>query len=98
MDRTIEGDRASHCARGVPPSGRVYRPHPQGRQASRFADPAADQLRVGDQPQDREDTRSHRVVRATQRRRQGDRVDTVDVRLWHKADIEMTTIDVRFRG
>jgi len=44
----------------VPPSCRLHRSHPEGREPGRFADSAADQVRTRDQPQDRESTRAER--------------------------------------
>ena len=43
--------------RPVPARGRLRRSHPQGREAGRPAGAGADQVRAGDQPQDREGAR-----------------------------------------
>ena len=48
--------RARFC-RPVPASRRLRRSHPQGREAGRPAGAGADQVRTGDQPQDREGAR-----------------------------------------
>jgi putative ABC transport system substrate-binding protein len=45
--------------RPVSPRGRLCRPHPQGREARRSAGAMADQVRDGDQPQDREGARAY---------------------------------------
>src|SRR5262245_24728485 len=45
--------------RPVPPRGRLRRSHPQGREAGRPTGASADQVRAGDQPQDREGARPH---------------------------------------
>src|SRR5215208_4700483 len=50
---------------------RLYRENPQGRKTQRPAGPAADQVRVGDQPQDREVTGHRRTARAARARRRG---------------------------
>src|SRR5436305_726746 len=53
---------------------RLRRARPQGHAARRASDRAADQVRAGDQPQDRESARPHRAADAASRRRRGDRV------------------------
>src|SRR5262249_52008307 len=60
--------------RSVPPSSRLRRPDPQGREAKRPAGAGADQVRAGNQPQDRQDTWSRSAVHAAGPRRRGDRV------------------------
>jgi hypothetical protein len=45
--------------------------HPQGREARRPASAGADQVRVGDQPQDREDNGPYRAGDAARPRRRG---------------------------
>ena len=50
------------------------RQDPQRRQAGRPADRAADQIRAGDQPQDRQSARPHHPAVAARSRRRGDRV------------------------
>ena len=68
------------------------------------ADPAgtaADQVRTGHQPQDREGARPHHSADAARTRRRSDRIADMccpDVRYWHKADIPSCTAHVRFRG
>ena len=52
----------------------LCRPHPQGRQAIRIADLATDQIRDGDQSQDRQGAPPHRAADAGRCRRRGDRV------------------------
>ena len=52
----------------------LHRSHPQGREAGRPAGAAADQVRTGDQPQDREGARPYRAAGAAGDRRRGDRV------------------------
>ena len=60
--------------RPVPARGRLRRPHPQGREAGRPAGAGADQVRAGDQPQDRQGARPHRAADAARPRRRGDRI------------------------
>ena len=60
--------------RPVPASGRLRRSHPQGREAGRPAGAGANQVRAGDQPQDRQGARPHRAATAARPRRRGDRV------------------------
>ena len=55
--------------RAVPASGRLRRPHPQGREAGRPAGAGADQVRAGDQPQDREGARPRSAADAARARR-----------------------------
>ena len=45
--------------RPVPVRGQLRRPHPQRREAGRPSGASADQIRVGDQPQDREPNTQH---------------------------------------
>ena len=47
----------ARSGRPVPPRGGLCRSHPQGREARRPAGAGADQVRTGDQPQDREGAR-----------------------------------------
>jgi putative tryptophan/tyrosine transport system substrate-binding protein len=47
--------------RPVPPRGRLRRSHPQGRETRRSASAGADQVRAGDQSQDRQGSRPHRA-------------------------------------
>src|SRR5262249_28263373 len=51
------------------------RPHPQGREAGRPAGAGADQIRAGDQPQDRAGARPRRALDAAGPRRRGDRMN-----------------------
>jgi len=60
--------------RSVPPSSRLRRPDPQGREAKRPAGAGADQVRAGDQPQDRQDTWSRSAARHARPRRRGGRM------------------------
>ena len=48
--------------RSVPARGRLCRPHSQGREAGRPAGAGADQVRAGDQPQDRQGARPRRAA------------------------------------
>jgi putative ABC transport system substrate-binding protein len=48
-------------AQSVPASSGLRRSHPQGREARRSARASADEIRVGDQPQDRPRARPHRA-------------------------------------
>ena len=59
---------------------------------------AADQIRTGDQSQDRKGPRAHGAAVAACSRRRGDRISADDVRFWHKADIPSCTAHVRFWG
>ena len=47
----------------VPTCGRLRRPHPKGREAGRPAGASANQVRAGDQPQDRQGARPRRCRR-----------------------------------
>ena len=60
--------------RPVPARGRLRRSHPQGREAGRPAGAGADQVRTGDQPQDRQGARPRRAADAARPRRRGDRM------------------------
>ena len=60
--------------RPVPARGRLRRSHPQGREAGRPAGAGADQVRAGDQPQDRQGARPRRAADAARPRRRGDRM------------------------
>ena len=60
--------------RPVPARGRLRRPHPQGREAGRPPGAGADQVRAGDQPQDRQGARPRRAADAARPRRRGDRM------------------------
>jgi hypothetical protein len=54
--------------------GAFHRQDFQGRQARRFTSSAADQVRPGDQPQNREGARTRNPTHSTRPRRRGDRV------------------------
>src|SRR5260221_8445961 len=54
--------------------GFLCRSHTQGREAGRPAGAGAEQVRVGDQPQDREGARPRRAADAARTRRRGDRM------------------------
>ncbi len=56
------------------PRRHLCRAHSQGHAARRASDRAADQVRAGDQSQDRESARSHRPADAASRRGRGHRV------------------------
>ena len=60
--------------RPVPARGRLRRSHPQGREAGRPAGAGADQVRAGDQPQDRQGARPRSAADAARPRRRGDRM------------------------
>jgi hypothetical protein len=51
---------------------RLRRPHSEGRKAIRPASPAADDLRAGDQPEDRKGARPYRAAINPRPRRRGD--------------------------
>ena len=55
-------------------SRRLYRPHPQGREARRPAGRAVDQVRVRHQPANRESARPRRAADAARHHRRGDRM------------------------
>ena len=55
-------------------SARIRRSHSQRCQASRLARPATDQVRAGDQHEDRQGARPHRAGHASRPRRRGDRM------------------------
>src|SRR5258708_31785033 len=57
-----------------PERGRLRRPDPQRREGGRLAGAGADQIRVGDQPQDRQDARPRSATLAARPRRRGDRM------------------------
>ena len=57
-----------------PARGRLRRSHPQGREAGRPAGAGADQVRAGDQPQDRQGARPRSAADAARPRRRGDRM------------------------
>src|SRR5262249_30476377 len=61
-------------ARHVPARRRLRRPHPQGRETGRSAGAGADQVRVGDQHEDRQGARPDGAGRGARPRRRGDRV------------------------
>ena len=65
--------RRKHC-RCVSPGGHLCRPSSQGRETRRPPGFAADQVRAGNQSQDREDTWPHRPANPARTRRRGDRV------------------------
>jgi hypothetical protein len=64
----------ARCGRPVPARGRLCRSHPQGREAGRPPGAGADQIRAGDQSQDRQGTGSHNSAGSARPRRRGDRV------------------------
>src|SRR5205085_566203 len=55
-------------------SGFICRSNPQGREAGQSAGAGSDEIRVGDQPQDRQDARPDRAVDVASPRRRGDRM------------------------
>ncbi len=68
-----------HCLRGrlgqpVPPHGRLCGSHSHGREAGRSAGAGADEIRAGDQPQDRQDTGPYGAAFSARPRRRGDRI------------------------
>jgi hypothetical protein len=56
------------------PGSRLRSPDPQGREAERLASRAGVQVRVGDQPQDRQGAWPHNFARSASNRRRGDRM------------------------
>src|SRR5262245_7749931 len=60
--------------RPVSPRGRLRRSHPQGREAGGPTGTGADQVRAGDQPQDRQGARPRRTANAARPCRRGDRM------------------------
>src|SRR5262245_58388351 len=60
--------------RGVSPHRRLYRPHPQGRQAGRPAGGAVDQVRFHHQSDHSQDARPRRAADTARARRRGDRM------------------------
>src|SRR5262249_19513969 len=52
----------------------LCRPHPQGREARRPARAGADQIRAGDQPEDRQDAPARNPCLSARPRRRGDRM------------------------
>ena len=76
--RRLDLLRAGFC-RPVPARGRLRRSHPQGREARRPAGAGADQVRAGDQPQDRQDARPRSAAIAARPRRRDDRMRTARV-------------------
>jgi putative ABC transport system substrate-binding protein len=71
-------DRLDQFRRG----GDLCRSHPQGREAERASRPGPGQVRVGDQPQDRQGARPRRVFAAPAARRRGDRVALAAFPVW----------------
>src|SRR5262249_34984158 len=59
-------------------SDNLCRSHPQGRQAERASRPGTGQVRAGDQPQDRQNTRSRCALDSPAARRRGDRMKRRD--------------------
>ena len=82
----------------VPPSGRLHRSHPEGREPGRSADSAADQVRTRDQPQDRESTRAERPSVHAAARRCGDRMNLGDFCCWHDSDLAESLLFGRVRS
>src|SRR6516225_8814686 len=62
------------AARDIPAGGGLCRSHPQGRKAQRLAGPAADQVRVCDQPQDGQGARAEYPQHGSYCGRRGDRM------------------------
>src|SRR5262245_25736176 len=60
------------------PGGKVRRPHPSGREASRSSGTSTEQVRNGDQSQHRQDARSRRASIFAAARLRGDRVKRRD--------------------
>ena len=72
------------------PGRHLRRKDPQGRQARRSAGPAADQIRAGHQPQDRQGARPHRAAIAPRPRRRGDRM--TNRHIWQLAGFSLITV------
>src|SRR5262249_1525170 len=69
--------RLRHRAdRSIPTRGILCGSYPHGRQACRLTSPAADQVRAGNQPQDRKGARHRSAADAPRSRRRGDRVSS----------------------
>ena len=66
--------RSRRASRGRPSFGRLCRSHPQGRETGRPSSAGADQIRVGDQSEDREDAWPGRARDAARSCRRGDRL------------------------
>ncbi len=62
---------------------RLYRPHPQGREARGYAGGADEQIRAGHQRPDGTDARSNRAAITARPRRRGDRIGLADGNYWH---------------
>src|SRR5262245_13001176 len=60
--------------RGVSAGQRLRRSHPQGHESCRSARTTSDQVRVRDQPEDRESARGQHLRQSAFARRRGDRV------------------------
>src|SRR5262249_21621099 len=60
--------------RHIPARGRLRRSHPQGRKACRPSGAGANQVRAGDQPQDRQGARHRDAGQRARPRRRGDRM------------------------
>src|SRR5262249_18747372 len=60
----------------APARGRLRRSHPKGREASRPAGAGSDQVRAGDQPQDRQGSGPRRPSNSARPRRRGDRMSS----------------------
>src|SRR5215831_12854174 len=58
----------------MPARGQLCRPHPQGPEAGRSAGAGADEIRVDDQPQDRQGARPRSAADAARPRRRGNRM------------------------
>jgi hypothetical protein len=82
--------------------GHLRRQDFEGRQARRFAHPAANSIRVGPQPENRESYRARNPSEPPRTCQSRDRVEALfaapHVCFWHKADIAVVVIDVRFWG
>ena len=73
--RNRRADKLRSQRRGCVSSGRrLYRPHPQGREARGLAGRAVDEVRAGHQCPDRQDARPRRAADVARPRRRGDRI------------------------
>jgi hypothetical protein len=88
--------------RAISARGRLCRPHPQGREPGRVAGAAPDQVRAGDQHQDRQGARPRRAAFAARPRRRGDRIGrsccTAYVASWHEGEVPPRLAKVGYRG
>jgi hypothetical protein len=71
--------------------GRLCRSHPQGRQAGRPSGAITDQVRVGDQSEDRQGARPHRAANTACARQRGDRIEMLFARVHEPPRLRSTS-------